>query len=229
MTIKFPTLSDSTRLSRLRPKGRIGWFDTDTYNEIDDQYAIVHALLSPEKLSVEALYATPFHNRRSAGPGNGMDLSYDEILRVLSKLGRPSDGKVFKGVRDYVGPEKHAQPAEAVDDLIARARASDPDDPLFVVALGAISNVASALLKAPDIVERISVVWIGGNALDWPDARDFNLRQDLGGAQTLFDSGVPLTLVPCFGVTSHLISTVAEIERYVAPSGDIGAFLALRF
>ena len=103
------------------------------------------------------------------------------ILRVLSKLGRPSDGKVFKGVRDYVGPEKHAQPAEAVDDLIARARASDPDDPLFVVALGAISNVASALLKAPDIVERISVVWIGGNALDWPDARDFNLRQDLGG------------------------------------------------
>ena len=57
--------------------------DTDTYNEIDDQYAIVHALLSPEKLSVEALYATPFHNRRSAGPGNGMDLSYDNSARSL--------------------------------------------------------------------------------------------------------------------------------------------------
>ena len=39
--------------------------DTDTYNEIDDQFAVVHALLSPEHLNVEALYAAPFHNNRS--------------------------------------------------------------------------------------------------------------------------------------------------------------------
>jgi inosine-uridine nucleoside N-ribohydrolase len=203
--------------------------DTDTYNELDDQFALVQAILSPDKIDLEAVYAAPFYNERSDGPGNGMDLSYDEILRVFSKLGRNPDGLVFKGVRDYVGARKRAQPGDAVDDLIARARASDPDDPLFVVAIGAISNVASAILKAPDIIERISVVWLGGHALDWPDANDFNLRQDIGGAQVLFDSGVPLTLVPCNGVTSHLHSTLAEIERYVEPSGAIGAFLAQRF
>ncbi|MBE0698068.1 MAG: nucleoside hydrolase, partial [Anaerolineaceae bacterium] len=36
--------------------------DTDTYNEIDDQFAVVYALLSPEQLQVEALYAAPFTN-----------------------------------------------------------------------------------------------------------------------------------------------------------------------
>ena len=31
--------------------------DTDTYNEIDDQFALVYALLSPERITCEAIYA----------------------------------------------------------------------------------------------------------------------------------------------------------------------------
>ena len=158
-----------------------------------------------------------------------MEKSYEEILRLLDRMGRSPTGLVFRGVRDYVGPAKDAREAEAVDDLIARARAGSPDDPLYVVAIAAISNVASALLKSPDIAEKIVVVWLGGHALDWPDTREFNLRQDVGGAQALFDSGEPLVLVPCMGVTSHLHSTVPEIERYVEPHGEIGRFLAERF
>jgi len=45
--------------------------DTDTYNEVDDQFAVVYALRSPERLRVEALYAAPFHNDRSSGPADG--------------------------------------------------------------------------------------------------------------------------------------------------------------
>jgi inosine-uridine nucleoside N-ribohydrolase len=227
----FPPLSDALRLARIAPPRRPIRIvvDTDTYNEIDDQYALVYALLSLEKIIVEAIYAAPFYNHRSKGPGHGMDLSYDEILRLLARLNRKAEGFVFRGVRDYVGTEKEPKPGDAIDDLIRRARALSADDPLYVVAIGAISNVSSALLKAPDIVERIVVVWLGGHALDWPDTREFNLRQDIGGAQVLLDSGVPLVLVPCMGVTSHLHSTVAEIERYVEPCGAIGAFLAQRF
>ena len=73
------------------------------------------------------------------------------------------------------------------------------------------------------------VVWLGGHALHWPHAREFNLRQDVGGAQVLLDSGAPLVLVPCEGVTTHLTSTPAEVERHVEPHGEIGAFLAQRF
>ena len=212
------------------PGGRVrAVMDTDTYNEIDDQFAIVQMMLSPERIGVEAIYAAPFHNRRSTGPRDGMEKSHDEILRLLERIDVTPEGLVHRGVGEYVGPDKVARDAAAVDDLIARARAGSPDDPLYVIAIAAISNVASAILKAPDIIDRMVVVWLGGHSLEWPHTREFNLKQDVGGAQVLFDSGVPVVMVPCMGVTSHLLSTVPEIERYVEPRGDIGAFLAMRF
>jgi inosine-uridine nucleoside N-ribohydrolase len=219
------------RLTMLEPPtGRIKCvLDTDTYNEIDDQFAIVQILLSSERLDLQAIYAAPFHNRRSDSAGHGMELSYDEILRLLERLEVSPEGIVFKGVTEYVGPTKVARDAPAVDDLIARARASSSTAPLYVIAIAAISNVAAALLKAPDITDKIVVVWLGGHALDWPDVKEFNLRQDVGGAQVLFDSGVPIVLVPCMGVVSHLLSTVPEIEAYVEPYGEIGRFLAQRY
>lgn len=62
--------------------------DTDTYNEIDDQYAVAYGILSPERVEVEAIYAAPFLNSRSNSAGDGMEKSYQEILRVLKFLGR---------------------------------------------------------------------------------------------------------------------------------------------
>ncbi|WP_226781391.1 nucleoside hydrolase [Oceaniglobus trochenteri] len=227
-------LSDRERELRLEPpKGRVRMvLDTDTFNEIDDQFAVVQMMLAPERLSVEAIYAAPFRNARASTPGIGMELSYEEILRLLDRLGVAAEGAVHRGVTQYVGPEKVARDAPAVDDLIARAR-KDSESPLYVVAIGAISNIASALLKAPDIADRIVVVWLGGDALDWPRSfarnAEFNLMQDVGGAQVLFDSGVPLVLIPAMGVTSHLTSSVLEIEKHVEPCGEIGAFLARRF
>ena len=73
------------------------------------------------------------------------------------------------------------------------------------------------------------VVWLGGHALTWPDTREFNLRQDVPAARVVLDCGVPLVLVPCMGVTSHLHTSVPEIDRHVAPHGELGAFLASRF
>lgn len=224
-------ISEAERMRLLQsPSGKIRVvLDTDTYNEIDDQFAIVQMMLSPERFSVEAIYAAPFFNDRSKSPGHGMELSYEEILRLLERLNMPWEGLVHRGVTEYVGPKKEARDAPAVDHLIERARAGSPQDPLYVISIAAISNVASAILKAPDILDRIAVVWLGGHALEWPNTKEFNLKQDVGGAQVLLDSGVPLVLVPCNGVTTHLHSTVPEIERYVEPQGSIGAFLAMRF
>ena len=189
-------LSVAERIRLLEPPRRKvrAVLDTDTYNEIDDQFAIVQTLLSPESIDLQAIYAAPFHNHRSQSPGHGMELSHDEILRLLERMGVSPDGFVHRGVTDYVGAAKAPLAAPAVDDMIARARAASPDDPLYIVAIGAISNVASALLAAPDIIDRVVVVWLGGHALDWPDTREFNLRQDVGGAQVLFDCGVPVVL-----------------------------------
>jgi purine nucleosidase len=100
---------------------------------------------------------------------------------------------------------------------------------LYVTAIGAITNVASAILMEPRIIERIVVVWLGGHSLHWPHTKEFNLMQDVHASRIILNSGVPLVLVPCEGVTTHLASTTPEMEKYVQPLGEIGAFLFQRF
>ena len=204
--------------------------DTDTYNEIDDQFALVQMLFSKERMDVLSINAAPFSmNNRSDDPQKGMELSYDEIFRLLDKINLKKNNFVFKGSTKYVGFEKKPISSPAADNIIETALKCSANDPLYVIAIGAITNVASAILKEPEIINKIVVVWLGGNALYWPENNEFNLKQDIGGAQVLFDSGVSLVLVPCKGVTSHLISTVPEIEKYIEPHGEIGKFLAMRF
>lgn len=223
----FPKISDSARIQCLVPSPRPirMVLDTDTYNEVDDQFALVYSLLSPEKMSLEAVYAAPFHNNRSSGAEDGMEQSYDEILRLLDYLKLSSDNFVYKGARQFLTKELKGVASPATDDLIARAMASSTDDPLYVVAIAALTNVATAILLEPRIIEKIVVVWLGGHALNWHDTREFNLAQDIPSAQIVFDCGVPLIQVPCMGVTSHLYTTVSELERYVSGHSSVGDYL----
>ena len=80
---------DTNILKLLKPrKGKVrAVLDTDTYNEIDDQFALVQMMLSADRIKVEAIYPAPFSmNDRSDHPGKGMELSYDEILRCLERI-----------------------------------------------------------------------------------------------------------------------------------------------
>lgn len=205
------------------PAGRIDMvLDTDTYNEVDDQFALAYALLSPERLNVQAVYAAPFHNSRSSGPADGMQKSYDEILRFLGKMNIPADGLVFKGSDAYLPDACTPVDSPAARDLVARAMARPDDaDPLYVVAIGAITNVASALLMEPAIAQKIAVVWLGGHPTAFPYAQEFNLSQDVPAARVVFDCGAPVTLVPCLGVASHLLTTVAELEACLGGKNDL--------
>ena len=204
--------------------------DTDTYNEIDDQFALVQMLFSQNRINTLSINAAPFSmNDRSDNPEKGMELSYVEIFRLLEKIDFKKNNFVFKGSTKYIGFDKKPINSPAADNIIENALRCSENDPLYVIAIGAITNVASAILKEPEIINKIVVVWLGGNALYWPENNEFNLKQDIGGAQVLFDSGVSLVLVPCKGVTSHLISTVSDIEKYIEPHGQIGKFLAMRF
>jgi len=226
----FPAISETLRLERLQlSTGKVNIvLDTDTYNEIDDQFAVIHALLSPDEMQVEALYAAPFHNSRSSGPADGMDKSYEEILRLLERLNVSPEGFVFRGSTSYLSSYEQPIRSAAALDMIERAMNAG-DEPLYVVAIGAITNVASAILIEPRIIERVVVIWLGGHALYWPHTKEFNLGQDVLAARLVFDCGVPLVHIPCMGVTTHLRTTVPEIERYVQGQGAIGDYLAETF
>lgn len=224
--INFPSIPADQLVRRLEHPGRKVRIvlDTDTFNEIDDQFAIAYALKSQENMIVEALYAAPFFNSLSSGPADGMEKSYQEILKILRILGR-EDIPVYRGSTAYLPAADRPVESEAARNLVERAMASSPSDPLYVVAIGAITNVASALLMEPRISERIVVVWLGGHALHWPDTREFNLHQDLHGSRLLFDCGVPLVLVPCLGVATHLQTSLSELRDYVKGAGEIGEYL----
>ncbi|MDR1824527.1 MAG: nucleoside hydrolase [Bifidobacteriaceae bacterium] len=195
--------------------------DTDTYNEVDDQFALAYALLSPERLNVQAIYAAPFLNDRSTDPGDGMDKSQAEIRRLLRLLGRPTDGFVYEGSRTFLpGPTKPVD-SPAARDLVAKAMARDPGRPLYVVAIGAITNVASALLLEPAIVDRIAIIWLGGHRSGYPHTIEFNLAQDIPAARVVLDCGAPVTLIPCLGVASHMLSTPAELRDAIGGASPL--------
>ena len=222
---EFPKIPNDVMLKLLEPPtGEVSMvLDTDTYNEIDDQFAVVYAIMS-EKINVEALYAAPFHNSRSSGPGDGMEKSYEEILRLLDRLSHPHEGFVFRGSKSYLpGPGQPVE-SDAAADLIERAMAKR-DGLLYVAAIGAITNVASAILMEPRIIERIVLIWLGGQPYYWPTAREFNLRQDMVASRLVFDCGVPMVHIPCKNVAEHIRTTVPEMERYVKGRGPIGDYL----
>jgi purine nucleosidase len=197
--------------------------DTDAWNEIDDQFALTHVLLAPDRVRVEAVYAAPFCNSRAASPGEGMRKSEAEIQRVMAALpGRQVP--VLSGSDRWLTGADAPVASPAAADLIERSQ--DGDSPLYVVAIGAPTNVASALLADPSLAGRIVVVWLGGNALHWGSAAEFNLQQDPAASRVLLDSGVPLVLVPCNGVADRMITTKGEIEECVRPAAKIGALLA---
>lgn len=210
----FPVLSEAERLQKLQlPDGILPMvLDTDTYNEVDDQFALAYALLSKERLRVEAVYAAPFLNERAESPADGMEKSYEEILRLLGKMGVPAEGLAFRGSDRYLPADLTPVDSPAARDLVRRAMARDENDPLYVVSIGAITNVASAILLKPEIIRHIVVVWLGGNPMHWASTLEFNLSQDIPSSRLIFDCGVPLIHIPALGVSSHMLTTVAELE-----------------
>ncbi len=218
-------LAQEQRLRMLEtPKGKVDLvLDTDAYNEIDDQFAISYALHAPEKINLLALYAAPFFNDRSTDPADGMERSYREILNLLrlSKMERP----VFEGSRGYLSDEKTPIESPAAVDLCSRAMAHTPEKPLYVAAIGAITNVASALLMKPEIADRIVIIWLGGNALHWHDNREFNISQDVAAARIVFASGAPLVMLPCMGVVSSFAASGPELEHWLSGKNALCDYL----
>lgn len=203
--------------------------DTDTFNEVDDQFAIAYLLASPEKLNLKALYAAPFHNHHSESPGDGMLKSYEEIHRLLELTGRREFIPLtYKGSESYLPDENTPVPSPAAEDLVKRAKEYSAQNPLYVVAIGAITNVASALLQEPDIAERIVIVWLGGHGREYHDTKEFNLYQDVAAARVIFKSGAPVVQLPCMGVVSGFSVPYVELEHHLGGKNPLCDFLVGR-
>ena len=199
--------------------------DTDTYNEIDDQFALAYFLLSDERICPQAVYAAPFSNTRAATPAEGMEKSFNEIQNVLNIMNR-KEIPAYRGSTSYLPSEKTPVESEAAQDLVTRAMQHSPENPLYVLAIGAITNVASAILLNPDICKRIVIVFLGGHAHHWPMPwGEFNMSQDVAAGRVVFGSGTPIVQIPCWGVASHLSTTEPELRTHVKGKSALGEYL----
>ncbi len=197
--------------------------DTDAYNEVDDQFCIAYCMRSPERIALRSINAAPFLNERSTSPADGMEKSYREIFKVMSLVDPAASIPVYRGSASFLPDAKTPVESPAADNIINTVMNSE--EPVLIVAIGAITNVASALIKCPELANRTAVIWLGGHAQHHSDTREFNLYQDVPAAQVVFDSGIPLVQVPCFGVCTEVSTSVPELKHYLAGKNPLCDYL----
>ena len=275
-SLTFPTLSPEKRLRRLIPPThsvRVV-IDTDTRNEIDDQFALAWALLSSDQMTVEAVYAEPYSFRHRAdeirralaarsnwdaasevdrelwqqyaglipslqargydlatwqwddGPEPGMEHSYEEIKIVYDKLGVSSAGKAFRGSPGYLTSLDVPIRSDSAEHLVELAMAAPDDDPIYVAAIGVLTNIASAILIEPRIIEKIVVTWTAGYPSHVRQTNfSFNMEQDMIASKLVLDCGVPFVYLPGFHVGAQLRLSLPEVEQWVRGQGAMGDYL----
>ena len=220
-------MNEVTRLSMLqKPTGPVDVvLDTDTYNEVDDQYALAYLIRSEDELNLKAIYAAPFFNKKAESVKDGMEKSYQEISKVLSLMKREDlNSIVYRGSESYLADENTPVVSDAAKDLAERAMNYTSEHPLDVIAIGAITNVASALLLNPEIGERMVVVWLGGHSFEWPHNREFNCFQDVASVRVVFDRA-PVVLLPCNGGVSAFATTQYELEHWLKGQNELCDYL----
>ncbi|GAA3569125.1 hypothetical protein GCM10022197_26720 [Microlunatus spumicola] len=198
--------------------------DTDAKNEADDQYAIVHALLSPT-LDVRGIVPAHFGTERSA---SSMLDSRAEVDLLLQLLGLEGQVVVANGAEHAIPDETTPAPSPGAELIVAESLAATPEDPLFVVFLGPLTDMATAILTDPAIVHRdVVVVWIGGmgHDVDWSyDAVEFNLRNDITAANVVFGSGITVWQIPATVYTMVSVG-YAELEERIGGTSKLADYL----
>lgn len=205
--------------------------DSDVKNEADDPFAIIHALLSP-KFDNRGIVAAHFGDVRSP---HSMQDSYTEAKHILQLMGLPAD-LAFPGAKEpltqrdgqlisdgaLAAPGQGA-PSEGARFIIEEALREDTNEPLYVVCMGPLTDVALAWICEPSIAQKLTCIWIGGGAYPF-GGFEYNLSNDILAARTVMNSDLPLWQIPR-DVYSEVLVSMAELQYKVKGCGILGAYL----
>ena len=200
--------------------------DTDMYNEIDDQFALAYLIKSQDMFNIEAITVAPYsHTKRDVKVIDGQELSYNEILKICNWLNFDTFNKVFKGSIGYI-QNGYDENNDAVNKIIEVALKNDKT---YILGIGAITNIALAIKKEPKIIDRIEIIWLGGNELGYKDNLEFNFRQDIEAVKTVLKSKVKLTILPCNNVVSNLRIDIDTLRNNLENKSELCNYLIRRF
>ena len=193
--------------------------DTDANNELDDQHALAYALFNRHVFDIEGITV---NNTRNGGDIQG---HYDEAVRVLQLCGAYDDVTIYKGAQGrFADIESHLDEGtydgqEAVEFIIQQARANDAR-PLVLLPIGKLTNIALALKKAPDIADKVRIVWLGSN---YPDPGEYNLDDDTTSVNPVVQSAAPFEMaVVRYGKPSGTAAvwvTPADVDAHIKGKG----------
>ena len=193
--------------------------DTDCYNECDDQFCVAHALMTP-KFDIKAIIAAQFGG--VYGRKGTEQESYDEIVNIVHLMGLDGQVNILHGSDDQIVDREHYTVSEGAEFIVREAMSDDPR-PLFVATLGAVTNLATAILMKPEIVDRMTVVAIIGSP--YPKGGfEFNQNNDMKAAEILYTAGAKLWQVPSNVYTTMKFSYYEMLNR-VYPCGEVGKYM----
>ncbi len=166
----------------------------------------------------------------SSPPALGMERSFEEIAAVFAAAGIDPADRILRGAADFLPGPGTPVDSDAVERLIALARTASPESPIYVAAMAAPTNVASALLIEPGIADRLVVLFVAG----YPsgaglDDDSFNLVQDRFASNVLFECGVRLVYLPGYHVAESIQLSLPAAESWLASADPLAAFLLDRY
>jgi inosine-uridine nucleoside N-ribohydrolase len=206
--------------------------DNDFSGDPDGLFQLAHLLLSP---SVEVRAIIGSHLK----VGDGFDPSFkqaqnaaDKVRELLGIMALKSSIPVLTGSNTAMVNDSTSVKSEAVDFIIKEALRTDTKQPLYLLCGAGLTEIASALLKAPQIAGRLTLVWIGGP--EYPDlappppnysSPEYNLNIDIAAARVVFNqSRVSLWQVPRNAYRQALLP-YSQLLLKVKPHGKVGSYL----
>ena len=204
--------------------------DADTANEVDDIVAIARALKS-DKVEIVGLTAAQWNNEHT-WMLNTVEESWQLNNQILGLMGR-------EDIPSRIGSEKlvstrwagntimdlkmNPQLSDASDFIVETALSMPIGEKLTILVLGAITNVASAILQEPAIIEKISVRYIGTlynfETYAW-NKNEFNTRNDLNALDAVFNTpGLELYILPANVVDQLSFRNKSSMARFEGATG----------
>ena len=213
----------------------------DTDPGQDDAVAILLALASPDEIAVLGITTVA---------GNVPLALTEKNARIICELAVRPDIAVFAGcdrplvqplvtaehVHGKTGldgialpdPTMPLQAAHAVDFIIDTLRA-EPSGSVTLCPLGPLTNIATAFTRAPDIMARVKEIVLMGGAYfevgNITPAAEFNIYVDPEAAEIVFQSGVPLVVMP-LDVTHKVLTTRPRIDAIRAIGSPVAHAVA---
>lgn len=216
--------------------------DADTGNEMDDLYAIVRCIID-EQVELQALTSAHFNNTQLLTDSlwhiyptkgiNTVGISQEineQLLRNLNSMDIPhptgADRIVGYSWGYYEGAPIPESPA--IDLIIKEGLKHSPENKLNIICLGAVTNVAAAILRKPSIADNIRLFALTMKYNDEHDAwnkNSFNARNDINALdQVLGNERLELFVIP--GNVSRTLTfnreeTVKKLKEWDHPAVDI--------